>query len=251
MSEISLIDNNLFIILAVLASFSTSLISAIFGIGGGIILLTFFASFLPPLAIIPVHAVVQLASNGGRVFLLRKEIHWPIISTFILGCAFGAILGGMIVLQIPHELIKLLMGIFILWSIYGYLPKFNNKQIFFGSIISCSLSVIVGATGAFIAAIVNTFKLPKLNHIATVAFVMMTKHILKIAVFIFLGFSFTPYIKIMVLMVLGGFLGTIIGKQIMSKINEQFFRKLLNIVLTVLALRIIFIAINDLNIFSI
>ncbi len=250
MNELTIINDNLFLILAIFASFSTSLISAIFGIGGGIILLVFFASFLPPLAIIPVHAVVQLASNGGRVFLLRKEIHWPIISTFILGCAFGAILGGMIVLQIPHELIKLLMGIFILWSIYGYLPKFNNKQIFFGSIISCSLSVIVGATGAFIAAIVNTFKLPKLNHIATVAFVMMTKHILKIGVFIVLGFSFSPYINLMILMVLSGFLGTIIGKKIMYQINESFFRKLLNLVLSILALRIILVAMNDLNIIS-
>ena len=250
MNELTIINDNLFLILAIFASFSTSLISAIFGIGGGIILLVFFASFLPPLAIIPVHAVVQLASNGGRVFLLRKEIHWPIISTFILGCAFGAILGGMIVLQIPHELIKLLMGVFILWSIYGYLPKFNNKQIFFGSIISCSLSVIVGATGAFIAAIVNTFKLPKLNHIATVAFVMMTKHILKIGVFIVLGFSFSPYINLMILMVLSGFLGTIIGKKIMYQINESFFRKLLNLVLSILALRIILVAMNDLNIIS-
>ncbi len=250
MNELTIINDNLFLILAIFASFSTSLISAIFGIGGGIILLVFFASFLPPLAIIPVHAVVQLASNGGRVFLLRKEIHWPIISTFILGCAFGAILGGMIVLQIPHELIKLLMGIFILWSIYGYLPKFNNKQIFFGSIISCSLSVIVGATGAFIAAIVNTFKLPKLNHIATVAFVMMTKHILKIGVFIVLGFSFSPYINLMIVMVLSGFLGTIIGKKIMYQINESFFRKLLNLVLSILALRIILVAMNDLNIIS-
>ncbi len=249
MNELTIINENLFIILAILASFSTSLISAIFGVGGGIILLAFFASFLPPLAIIPVHAVVQLASNGGRVILLRKEIHWPILSTFILGCTFGAIFGGMIVLQIPHELIKLLMGVFILWSIYGYLPKFNNKQIFFGSIISCSLSVIVGATGAFIAAIVNTFKLPKLNHIATVAFVMMTKHILKICVFLVLGFSFVPYMKIMVLMVIGGFLGTIIGKNIMYKINEKLFRKILNIVLTILALRIIVVSLKDFNIF--
>ena len=218
MNELILINENHFIILSVFASFSTSLISAIFGIGGGIILLSFFASFLPPLAIIPVHAVVQLASNGGRVFLLRNEVHWPILSTFIFGCTIGAFFGGMIILQIPHELIKFFMGLFILWSIYGYLPKFNKKQIFFGSIISCALSVIVGATGAFIAAIVNTFKLPKLNHIATVAFVMMTKHILKICVFIFLGFSFTPYINIIIFMIIGGFLGTIIGKKIMYQI---------------------------------
>ena len=37
----------------------------------------------------------------------------------------------------------------------------------------------------------------------------------------------------------------------MYQINETFFRKLLNFVLTILALRIIIISINDLNIFNI
>ena len=245
MNDFILIIENLFTALAIFASFSTSLISAVFGIGGGIILLTFFATFLPPLAIIPVHAVVQMASNGGRVFLLRKEIHWPILSIFIFGCLIGAVLGGILVVQIPFNLIKLFMGIFILWTIYGHLPKFNKKQIFFGGILACSLSVIVGATGAFIAAIVSTLNLPKLNHIATVAFVMMTKHILKICVFLFLGFAFSPYFKIIIIMVVSGFLGTIIGKKIMYKINEKLFRKILNFVLTILAIRIILISLND------
>ena len=158
-------------------------------------------------------------------------------------------MGGIIVIQIPLNLIKFLMGLFILWSIYGYLPKFNKKQIFFGSIISCTVSVIVGATGPFIAAIVNTLKLPKKNHIATVGFVMMTKHILKICVFTFLGFSFAPYIKLIFLMIVSGFIGTIIGRNIMNKIDENFFRKILNLALTILALRIIFYSFMDLNFF--
>ena len=249
MNEFLIFNENIFIIFAILASFFTSLISSIFGIGGGVILLTFFASFLPPLAIIPVHAAVQLASNAGRVFLLKRDIHWPILYLFIIGCLFGAILGGIIVIQIPLNLIKFLMGLFILWSIYGYLPKFNKKQIFFGSIISCTVSVIVGATGPFIAAIVNTLKLPKKNHIATVGFVMMTKHILKICVFTFLGFSFAPYIKLIFLMIVSGFIGTIIGRNIMNKIDENFFRKILNLALTILALRIIFYSFMDLNFF--
>ena len=50
----------------VLLSFLTSAITASLGLGGGLILLVALASFLPPLVVIPIHAVVQLGSNFGR-----------------------------------------------------------------------------------------------------------------------------------------------------------------------------------------
>ena len=47
-------------------SFLTSLITAAFGIGGGVVMIAVLASILPPAALIPVHAVVQVGSNAGR-----------------------------------------------------------------------------------------------------------------------------------------------------------------------------------------
>ena len=46
-----------------LVSFFTFLISAIFGLGGGAMLVAIMASLLNPLAVIPIRAVIQMNSN--------------------------------------------------------------------------------------------------------------------------------------------------------------------------------------------
>ena len=54
-------------------SLFTSALTAAAGIGGGLVLLSVMASFLPPIVVIPTHGVVQLGSNAGRAVLLRHR----------------------------------------------------------------------------------------------------------------------------------------------------------------------------------
>ena len=56
-----------------LAALIGSAVTAIAGLGGGILLLSVLLQFLTPLEAIPVHAVIQLASNSFRAFVLRKD----------------------------------------------------------------------------------------------------------------------------------------------------------------------------------
>ena len=56
-------------------SFFTSLVTAVMGVGGGVMLMIFMLMFYPPLTVIPVHGVVQLGSNASRAFFLRDYIH--------------------------------------------------------------------------------------------------------------------------------------------------------------------------------
>ena len=54
------------LILAV-AAFLTATVSGVIGFGGGMLLIAIMPMFLPPLAVVPVHGVVQLASNASRM----------------------------------------------------------------------------------------------------------------------------------------------------------------------------------------
>ena len=47
-------------------AFLTSTVAGIFGLGGGVLLIVLMPGFVPAGAIIPLHAVVQLASNASR-----------------------------------------------------------------------------------------------------------------------------------------------------------------------------------------
>jgi len=76
--------------------------------------------------------------------------------------------------------------------------------------------------------------------VATSAAALVVQHTLKLLAFGFIGFVFTPYLLLMFCMIATGFLGTLIGKQVLVKTTPDTFKLALNIIISVLALRLIF-----------
>ena len=69
--------------LLILASFATSLMTAALGVGGGIVLIVLMALLVPPAALIPIHGIIQVGSNGGRVAIMAKDVVWQPILPFL------------------------------------------------------------------------------------------------------------------------------------------------------------------------
>ena len=63
-----------------LVALITAIISAVAGLGGGIILLAVLAQFRVPIVAIPIHGAIQLVSNGFRTVLLRRDINWSAVA---------------------------------------------------------------------------------------------------------------------------------------------------------------------------
>ena len=98
----------------VVGSFVSSLITAAFGIGGGALLLAIMAALVPTSALIPVHGVVQLGSNAGRVLLFLRHVLWTAIPAFALGSLIGAVAGGLVVVELPGSVIQIGIGCFVI-----------------------------------------------------------------------------------------------------------------------------------------
>jgi len=220
-------------------SFLTSLITAAFGIGGGVILIAILASLLPPAALIPVHAVVQVGSNAGRMLIMRAHIDWPIWGVFLIGTVAGVAIGGLIVVDLPAAVIQIGVGLFILWTIVGKPPAFLRHSAWLAGGASSGLTMFFGATGPFVAAYLKTRDYDRMTHVGTQSACMTAQHALKVVAFGILGFAFGPYVLLIAGMIAFGFLGTIAGRKILMKIDEAFFKRVLSIILVVLALRLI------------
>ncbi len=91
----------------VAASFGTSFITAAFGIGGGGVLLAILASLLPPVALIPVHGLVQLGSNAGRAAIMFRHRDQGVLVPFAAGALVGVALGGSVVVQLPPAILQI------------------------------------------------------------------------------------------------------------------------------------------------
>ncbi len=223
-------------------SFFTSLLTAAVGIGGGMLLLAVMAQILPVLAIIPVHGVVQLGSNAGRAHILRPNIDGRILLYFSVGSLVGALVGGNIVVTLPVIYLQLILAGFILFSTWGPKPsaKTSGKNgLMIGGFLSTLLTMFVGATGPFVAVMLKRLRLDKTPQVATMAACMSIQHALKFLVFVMLGFSFAPYAILIIVMIIVGFLGTLVGRRLLDALSEEVFSNMLKWALTFLALRLL------------
>ena len=225
--------------LLVTASLVTSFISAAFGIGGGFTLIALLALLLPPAALIPIHGIVQLGSNAGRVGIMLKQVVWRPVMPFVIGTVTGAGLGAMVVVQLPPWAVQLALGVFIIWAVFAKLPPIQQRYILFGGVVSSFLTMFFGATGNFIAAMVKSMNLDPVPHVATHSLMMTFQHLVKVLIFGLIGFQFGPYMILIFCMVISGFIGTVIGSRFLTKAGGRYFKPVLNTILFLAATRLI------------
>ncbi|WP_172293094.1 sulfite exporter TauE/SafE family protein [Pseudoruegeria sp. HB172150] len=227
------------VVALLLTSCAASFITAAFGIGGGGVMLAVLASLLPPLAIIPVHGVVQLGSNAGRSVLFLRYMRWELFWPFAIGSVIGVAVGGMTVVQLDPGWLQIAVGAFILWTVFGKTPGIFKRSGPVAGAFSSFLTMFIGGTGPFVAAYVKAQDLERHSHVATQAVLMTLQHGLKSLMFGFLGFAFSEWAGFIAALIVAGFVGTWLGKHMLARINEKRFKLALNAILTVLSLRLI------------
>lgn len=226
-------------------SLFTSALTAAAGIGGGLVLLGALASFLPPVIVIPIHGVVQLGSNAGRAAIMRHAIDRRIVAPFFLGSLIGIALGAKLFVALPTTTLQIILGLFVLASVW--LPKLKTAHIPIRAfvvvgIVGSFCTMFVGATGPFIATFISPDRMPRHAVVATHATCMSLQHTLKVIAFGFLGFAFLPWIPLLVAMVGAGFLGTMLGRRALDRLPHDVFARIFKVVLTLLALRLLYAA---------
>ena len=226
-------------------SLATSALTAAAGIGGGLVLLSVMASFLPPVIVIPIHGVVQLGSNAGRAALLREHIDRRILVPFALGSVLGIVVGAKLFVALPTPVLQVILGLFILACVW--LPKLKAARIpdrgfSVVGLVGSFCTMFVGATGPFVASFITPERLPRHAVVATHAACMTVQHSLKVIAFGFLGFAFVPWVPLLAAMVGAGFLGTMLGKRLLDRLPHDIFARVFKIILSVLALRLLYAA---------
>ena len=229
----------------ILASFFTSAITAAMGIGGGVVLMAIMAVFLPVSALVPVHGIVQMASNAGRAWIQRRFIVWSMLKWIALGGIIGAAIGGQLVVELPDRWLKLGLAAFILATVWKFIPYkliAGRAGPFVLGIVASFLSMFFGATGPLMASLFS--RLPeKKQTVGTHAAAMTMQHGIKVAVFVGLGFSFVQHWQLILGMIASGLLGTMAGSKLLDKLPEKLFRTLFTGLLTLLAFNMIRLAI--------
>ena len=244
------------LIILIISAFITSSISAVLGMGGGIILLGIMAIIIPNgYMVIALHGIIQLISNTTRTFVFRKHLKIKLIKEFLIGAIIGAGLSATIIFllikffevssasEIKVDFLKPLIGIFIIWYLFLKGPKKEKESKSFIKVggISGLASIFVGATGPLIAPFFLNSNLSKENIIANKAACQMITHLTKIPLFIFFfNVNYIGEYKLLFPLILAVFIGTNFGKKILDMIPEKIFIRLFKTTLFIIAIKLIF-----------
>lgn len=98
---------------------------------------------------------------------------------------------------------------------------------------------VLRGNGRFVAGYVRSLELGRGTHVATKAVLMTLQHLLKVIVFGLLGFNFALWVGFMIMMIATGFLGTLVGRQVLVRMNGKSFAQVLRATLVLLALRLL------------
>lgn len=227
-------------------SFVTSMITATFSLGGGSLMIAAMALVLPPLVVVPVHGCVQLGSNAGRALLQRAHIQWQFILWVTLGAALGSVLGGQLAWLLPGNWLAGAIGLFVLVTTWLPQPKVigtSRAVQFVGGTMVSALGMLVGAAGPLVAAFVRGIP-DRHQLVATHAMLNTFVHVFKVAVFVAMGFAFSRYLPLILLMVLAGFAGTAVGSRMLAHVPESVFRLAFRLLLSVVALGLMWRAVG-------
>ena len=226
-------------------SMVSSTAAAVFGLGGGLILISFLPDFLPGDALVPVHGVTQLASNTSRAAFSFRSIVWRLWPLFFAGSVLGATMFGLLVVNISTAYIPVFIGVYILLKLWServgrLLSSFDS--LFVLGFLQTGLGILVGSTGHLTMPRLLKEISDRDGIVATSGMFMSLSHGLKLLAYGIIGFKFNQYSVILAYMVAGALIGSFVGTLLRRRISNRWFSQILKILLTVMALRMIYSA---------
>ncbi|MDQ7730604.1 sulfite exporter TauE/SafE family protein [Halomonas sp. SpR8] len=218
----------------------TSCITAMVGMGGGLLLLAALPGILPANVIIPVHGTVQLSSNFSRwVFGVKHTCVKPLLF-FLVGSIVGTLFGAKLLQYIDVAIIPVTTSVFILFILWtpisSILKKIPGRYASLGA-VQTSMSLYVGATGPLSTSLLFKEGYHPDQVVVTNAAVNTVVNVAKIIVFTSLGFVFKDYLPHILVTSVFAVAGSYVGTHFRDKVNDDLARMALKVVISILCLK--------------
>lgn len=218
----------LLIVLLSLCSLVTALLSGVFGMAGGMLLMGVYTALLPVPTAMVMHGGTQLVSNVARAVLLRRNVYWRGFGLYVVG-ALGAFALFLQVRYVPDPLVVFLgLGLtpFVAALLPTHLLDFQRPgaAVWTGFAVA-SGQLVAGAAGPLLDVAFLETRLTRQQVVATKAVTQVFSHLLKLAYFVpaLKAGTITPALALCVLV--ATLLGTRLGTYVLERMSDDKFRR--------------------------
>ena len=218
----------------------TAILSGVFGMAGGLILIGVLLVLMPLPQAMVLHAITQMASNGWRAVLWRQHIEWRIAAASVAG-SLAAVALWSAWLWVPDKAVALLLlGVspFLVRAIpERVLPRvLGPGTMLVGSAVCMMLMLTAGVTGPLLDTLFLRSTLDRKRIIATKAACQLFSHGLKLVYFgALVAGAGTIESWMAGLAIAASMIGTSLGKQLLERLTDRSFRLWSNRLITTIA----------------
>ena len=233
-----------YIILIILGFFS-EILGTMAGFGSSTIFLplaSYLVDFKTALVLV---AIFHLFGNVSRITFFRRGLDWNVLLIFGIPSFVLSLIGATLVGNLSQTFLKLLLGIFliVLSVVFLIKPKLafpaTRKSLVLGGGVSGFLVGLIGTGGALRAAFLTGLKMDKEKYIATSAVVALGTDATRIPYYISSGFLPEQYYYLIPFLCVSAFLGSFVGKKIVSRIDQEKFKKMVLIAIILVSIKFI------------
>jgi len=233
-------------ILFFLAAFASEVIGTMAGFGSSTVFLPLALLFVDFQIALVLVAFLHIFGNIGRISFFRHGLDKALIIKFGIPSVILTIIGALLVSHIPQDILKGLLGIFLiayasysLWKEnFSVSPTTTNAII--GGGLSGFLAGLIGTGGALRGAFLTGFKLSKEKYIATAAAIALAVDLTRIPVYISEGFLKSEYYWYLPILLVIAFAGSFTGKIIVKRIPQKQFRKFVLIAIFLIGIKFVY-----------
>lgn len=215
-----------------LTVFLTSILSGIFGMAGGMIVMGLLVWTLPVPQAMMFHAITQFFGNLSRLFFLRHHLNTRVFGYYFLGLTIVFGIFVMITFVPDKMIIFLLMGLspFVRFALPKNIQLDSRRplHVFICGALVSGFQMTSGVIGPLVDVFFQGQVMSRQENVANKALFQMTAHVFK---FVYFSMIITPIAEsfagvspgfcaaLMVLSVVG----TYVGSRILERMHDRHF----------------------------
>ncbi|MBO9671385.1 MAG: sulfite exporter TauE/SafE family protein [Sphingobium sp.] len=220
-------------LILIVTAFFTALLSGIFGMAGGLVLMGALALILPVSAAFVTHGLLQLVANGWRAVLHRRFVDWRIVGWYALASFAAAIVVTLIGYVPSKPLVFLLLGLvpMLVWLPRKWirLDAAKPPHALISGFMVTGLNLTAGVAGPLLDIFFVRTELTRHQIVATKATTQVFSHLAKVAVYgaplIATRAKGMPPLWVFAFAVPLSMLGTVCGGWVLDRISDVNFKR--------------------------